>query len=90
MFDNLDKDGVQWQTKAFDCVMHNYKPGDYLKPGSFQVEIARMGGIFPYRTFHDSLATVRNGHLEAIDVPRDASLPLLDYHGDLTERGGGA
>lgn len=85
MFDSMyDKNGDEWQTKAFDCLLDRYQLGDSLPgpPTDYQVEI--YGGPQPAASRGvgvDSLAIVRAGRLQAINVPPDDSLPLMDYHG---------
>lgn len=87
MFDSLyDAKSNEWQTKAFDCDLDNYGIGDPIPADgalTFQVEIlGERDGGFPW-----SLATVRNGVLEAVDVDRDPTLPLVGYSGGVLEMG---
>lgn len=82
MFDSLyDQRGTEWQTKAFRCLLDRYRIGDELPgpPIDYQVEI--LGGDNSKKASYDSYATIRAGTLEAIDVPRDPTLPLMDYFG---------
>jgi hypothetical protein len=87
MFDSLyDVDGREWQTKAFDCNLDEYRVGDTIVgdcPATFQVEILGGEGSWPNREFIDSYATVRNGVLTSAHDRRDITLPLLNYSGHL-------
>lgn len=93
MFDTLRKEpgapGRGWQTKAFDCELRTFAVGDRVpRLGSFQVEI--LGSRTGDRgELADSLATVVDGVLAAIDVERDAALALVDYDGRLVASGVG-
>jgi hypothetical protein len=83
MFDSLyDADGREWQTKAFDRNLDEYRIGDVIPAdcaASYQVEIY-CGFRDDYR---ESLATIRSGVLVAIDDQRDQRLPLIDWGGHL-------
>lgn len=80
MFDSLyDKDRTEWQTKAFGCVLASYQLGDALPGPPIDYQLDICGG--PHGAYEDSHATIRGGILEALDVPRDHSLPFMDYHG---------
>ena len=86
MFDSFyDEEGNEWQTKAFDCRMKQYRCGDLLPSviGDYQVEV--FGG--PAGEKEDGLAYINADVLTAIPVEGDTSLPLLDYWGDVLERG---
>lgn len=80
MFDSLrDADGDEWQTKAFTCDLDTYRIGDAITsepPLTYQVKV--LGGS---PEFIHSYATVQNGVLASVPVPRDQHLPLLDYGG---------
>lgn len=89
MFDSFyDANGDEWQTKAFDCLLDVYRIGERVPPlagrrsllTDYQVEI--MGGPIPSGN-RDSFVTVRNRVVDAIDVPRDTTLPLVTYHGEV-------
>lgn len=85
MFDSLiDAHGHEWQTKAFARCLDRYRIGDEIPadgPAAYQVEI--LGGGSPDDI--DSLATIRDGVLEAVPAERDPRLPLLDYSGRVIE-----
>ena len=84
MFDSLnDAEGVEWQTKAFDCDLDRWTIGDRIAtdedyPATYQVEV--IGGV-PW----NALATIRDGVLVAVPTERDKSLPLVGYHGGIQE-----
>lgn len=84
MFDSMtDAEGVEWQTKAFDCDLDRWTIGDRIEtgedyPASYQVEV--IGGV-PW----NALATIRDKVLVAVPAERDRSLPLVGYHGDIQE-----
>lgn len=89
MFDRLtEQDGTEWQTKAFENQLANYKAGDKMPAlenhpelHDYQVEIYRH---HPARLENiDSFATVRGDLLARIDVPRDKALPRVAYYGAL-------
>ena len=91
MFDRLyDKQGVEWQTKAYECNLDAFRLGDrvpdiepYEGLATYQVEV--LGG--PGEGLTDSLATVREGHLYEVPSRRDHSLPLVNYSGHVVEGG---
>ena len=90
MFDSLrDENDNEWQTKAFDSLLHTYKIGDRVweqRPADFQFEIFGGGPPGGYTELNrESLATVRDGVLVSIDDDRDPSLTLIDYTGRLAE-----
>jgi hypothetical protein len=92
MFDSFyDETGREWQTKAFDCGLDVWEIGDRFEsegPQTFQVEV--LGSDYSKGSredFRDSFATIRNGVVEAVDVPRDDTLPLIDYGGHLSSVG---
>ena len=90
MFDSLrDENDNEWQTKAFDSLLHTYKIGDRVwerRPADFQFEIFGGGPPSGYTELNcESLATVRDGVLVSIDDDRDPSLTLIDYTGHLAE-----
>ena len=81
MFDSLyDEDGTEWQTKALKRVLAQYNIGDVIYsdfPVTYQVEVLGGGvGGFVY-----SHATIFNGVLAEVDVPRDPLLPFINYSG---------
>lgn len=92
MFDSFyDTDNSEWQTKAYHCVLAEYKIGDSITgdfpdsyPATYQVEVLGGTDDDPYQ---DSLATIRDGVVASINDPRDPSLPLLDYSGHLIAEG---
>jgi hypothetical protein len=82
MFDSLyDAHNVEWQTKAYRCVLAVFRVGDPMPDDvafdTYQVEV--LGGRDT--GFTDSFATVRDGVLASVPDPRDEALPLVDYHG---------
>jgi hypothetical protein len=86
MFDSfIAEDGTEWQVKFFDCNLDEWHVGDRFEtegPQSFQIEAIggrRNGGVSRW-----SLVTVRDGVVEACDVPRDESLPLFGYSSGVT------
>lgn len=89
MFDSLfDGEGREWQTKAFECDLDEYRLGDRIisdSVASYQVEVLHTVGSWPNREHIDAFATIERGVLVAIGVPRDERLPLLDYSGHLVE-----
>ena len=91
MFDSLyDASGVEWQTKAFACVLDRYQIGDAILDGpscTYQVKV--LGGPVPSRAI-DSFATVRDGVLTAVPDDRIPSLPLLDCFGGWLAAANGA
>ena len=85
-FDSFyDEEGNEWQTKAFDCNLDDYRCGDLLPSviGDYQVEV--FGG--PDGQEVDGLAYVNADVLTNVPVERDPSLPLIGYLGDILERG---
>lgn len=84
MFDSMwDADGMEWQTKAFDCGLAGYQVGDelpFIGTDTYQVEI--FGGAKWPGQDADSYATIRDKRLISINDERDETLPLLGYHGD--------
>ena len=90
MFDSLyDADGHEWQTKAFDCNLDEYRIGDEIEAdmdATFQVEVMTSRGTYPDREYTHSLATVRNGVLWRVPDERDERLPLLNYSGHVIEQ----
>lgn len=89
MFDVLyAADGGDWQTKAFACLLDNYRIGDALVPeveltDTFQVEVL---GEPSRGSYVDSFATVLGGILVEVPAERDPSLPLLNYGGHWVDR----
>ena len=86
MFDSLfDGSGHEWQTKAYDCLLDEYRIGDPVPviidayPDTYQVEV--LGGPGPGSV--DSFATVRGNHLHEVPAGRDPSLPLINFSGHL-------
>lgn len=84
MFDSFyDPSGREWQTRAFDCQLHAWQVGSPFEtegPQTFQVEVLGSDYSKGHRTdFRDSFVTVRDGRVEAVDVPRDESLLLFNY-----------
>lgn len=89
MFDSLYADRSatgyddEWQTKAYWCELDSYFIGDEMPPvkpyelDDYQVEVSG-----------DRFATVRDGRLVEVPAERDATLPLLNYSGHLTEAAG--
>ena len=81
MFDSiLDDENNDWQTKAFECLLNEFRVGDPMPDAPFatyQVEVLGGDG----HEFIDSYATVRDGVLATVDTTRDERLPLLDYFG---------
>jgi len=81
MFDSMyDEGGDEWQTKAFGRTLRRWGIGDRIEgpvDGDWQVEV--FGGPIgqPARAAY---ATIRDGHLDAVGVERDAALPLVDYN----------
>ena len=76
MFDTvIAPDGSDWQTKAMDCELNRYYVGDEIGSGDFQM--LTIGG--PASSW--AYVTVRNGLIVEVGVPRDLSLPCIDYHG---------
>jgi hypothetical protein len=80
-YDSIHDGATAWQTKGLVCRMMRFKVGDSIPmndPSDFQVQI--LGGT---RLEEDrySFATIRNGVLAEVDVPRDRSLFLIGYHG---------
>jgi len=82
MFDSLyDEYGIEWQTKAFDRTLAQYNILDVIYSGliyPFQVEV--LGGSVK-EGFILSHATIFNGVLAEVDVPRDPLLPFINYSG---------
>lgn len=84
MFDRIyDERGAEWQTKAFDCALDDYRIGDRVHAAASDYQVAILGE--EGGEFIDALATIRDGILVAVNDLRDNSLPLLNYHGG--ERG---
>ena len=88
MFDRLiDAQGREWQTKAFGRNLDVFTVGEPIEfvarppiiptVSIHQVEV--LGGDEP--PYRYSFATIRDGVLESVDVPRDEHLPLLHYTG---------
>lgn len=86
MFDFVrHPDGTDWQTKAFKRLMNTYEIGEKVDYPLASFQFAIYGG--PSREqFRDSLATVVDGLLMAVDVERKPELDLVDYHGSVVER----
>lgn len=81
MFNRLyDEEGNEWQTKAFDCSLADYRIGEEVvfDASSYQVEI--LGGP-DNDPFQDSYATVKNGYIASVNDARDHRLPLVGYDG---------
>lgn len=81
MFDSLyDRDGTEWQTKAFGCDLAGYRVGDQLPAAPFDYQLKVLGGEHHLNYLY-SYATVSAGYLASVNDPRDETLPLLDYYG---------
>jgi hypothetical protein len=83
MFDSLyDKDGNEWQTKAFARNLARYEIGDAISspPIPYQVEV--LGDMGDDDQFIDSYATIRDRRLAEVPADRDNSLPLLGFDGE--------
>ena len=86
MFDSFyTADGVEWQTKAYECVLAEWGVGDPVPDGecvrTYQVKV--LGGRRD--TSRYSFVTIRDLVVAGIDVPRDPLLPLVDYCGGVAE-----
>lgn len=82
MFDSVyDAAGNEWQTKAFDRLLREYRVGDDVPgpPIDFQFEV--YGGPLGAARPADSYGTVRAGVLVEVPAERDRSLLLVDYRG---------
>jgi hypothetical protein len=85
MFDSVyDADGNEWQTKAFDRVLAEWRIGDEFTTAASDFQFKVYGG--PGR-LSDGIATVRNNILTAVPAERDETLPLIDYSGGLLDAG---
>ena len=90
MFDSFyDDQGREWQTKAFDRALDEWRVGDPFPADglvSFQVEVIgdAQGSTFDgtYRT-RDAIVTIRNNVVTEVPADRDPALPLLGYGGGL-------
>lgn len=79
MFDTIvDANANDWQTKAMGCDLTRYYIGDEIGSGDFQM--LTIGGGWPGE-YVWAYVTVRNGRVSEVGVPRDPSLPCIDYHG---------
>lgn len=82
MFDRIyDADGQEWQTKAYDRLLRNYRLRDQVPAlvGREDYQVLVLGD-------HDKgLATVRGGILTAVPDDRDPELALMTYFGLLDE-----
>lgn len=87
MFDSLyDDAGREWQTKAFDCNLDEYRIGDSIEADSalsFQVEVISGVGTFPNYSLDESFATFRDGVLVSVGDERDDRLVLVGYSGGI-------
>ena len=85
LFDSLhDGSGREFQTKALDCILHNYFLGERIcvpNLPDFQIQILGVGSGC------ESFATIRGQKLVGVNVPRDPNLPLLDYDAEQTTIG---
>lgn len=87
MFDSIyDAKGIEWQTKAFECLLTRYDIGSTVTAEklSFQVEV--LGQPEPRAwpepgEFVDTFATIRDGILAEVPAERDETLPLQNYSG---------
>lgn len=85
MFDSFyDADGVEWQTKAFDCLLSRWEIGDAVPTAPIDHQVKVLGGP-ESDPFQNSFATLRGGRLACVPDVRDSSLPLLDYAGGWIE-----
>jgi hypothetical protein len=84
MFDSLyDANGNEFQTKAFECLLTEYHIGDDVDAMLFTYQVEIFGGP----NNEDSYATVVDGTIIAIDVPRDETFTLINYYGHVMSRG---
>lgn len=82
MFDSfIDARGLEWQTKAMECLLNRYQIGDEVPgpPIDYQAEV--IGGYD--RESPDgsrwSFATIRGGRLAEVPCERDSGLPVQAY-----------
>ena len=85
MYDSLiDSYGSEWQTKAFhNSTLRKWVIGekpDGGAPFTYQVEI--MGRDEAIKENFISYATLVDGVIAEVNVPRNKKLPLLCYYGD--------
>ena len=83
MFDSLyDSKGREWQTKAFDCLLDEFRVGDPMPDADASTyQVAVLGG--KNGEFIESFATVRDDVLEQVPATRDIRLALIDYCGGI-------
>jgi hypothetical protein len=87
MFDSLyDKNGIDWQTKAFECLLTRYDIGSTITAEKLTFQVEVLGEPEPRQwpergVCVDSYATIRDGILTEVPAARDESLPLQDYSG---------
>lgn len=88
MFDSfIDKDGREWQTKAFDCALDRWKIGHRVPADSgqdFQVEV--IDYLADEKRLVTKFATIRNGVFVSVD-DRDLTVPMVDYGGAVLPAG---
>lgn len=93
MFDSFyDSDDNDWQTKAYENVLAQFRQGDELPPleehpdlTDYQVEVLGCMPVFelgvPKRRYVDSFTTVIGGKVHEINADRDHQYPRINYDG---------
>lgn len=86
MFDSMyDRQGNEWQVKAFDRVLARWHIGDNIESESPDFQVKVYGGRKNESGY--TLATIRDGVLVDVPAPRDPNLPLIDYSGGIIDLG---
>ena len=76
MYDSLyDELGYEWQTKALDQVLGSYHIGDRIPGEPIDYQVPVIGG----NEHSEAYATICDGILTAVPVPRQADIPLVNY-----------
>lgn len=90
MFDSIyDGDGREWQTKALDCTLKRYAPGDAIPGPLFDYQMKVISGWLEGGKGLDyGYALIHNGNLMDVLHEPDEFLQTLDYPGGWLPEGG--